>query len=245
MHVLDSRGEVWKLFIVMVPTMGAALIAVSRIMDARHHPFDVITGSMLGVLTAWGAYRQYFPPVTEAWKKGRAYPIRSWASVPLAPPSATVYHESQEPLRQSAFETATLDERPLSTGSSPPAGSGRNVFREQIHRSQREREREAPGQYGSGPYRSPRDGEEESSEEEEQEAGRSYEMRPRYTLTDPEGSIVNLGADGGGGDEVHTAYRSTLPSPGLPTPRSAGGTAIGTAHGLEDERDLGEGAHRV
>ena len=75
MHVLDSKGEVWKTFIIMVPTLGAALIAGSRIMDARHHPFDVIFGSLLGILVAWGSYRQYFPPVTETWRKGRAYPI--------------------------------------------------------------------------------------------------------------------------------------------------------------------------
>lgn len=85
MHVLDNRGEVWKSFIVLIPTLGAALIAVSRIMDARHHPFDVISGSLLGIAVAWAAYRQYFPPVTESWRKGRAYPIRTWATEPKAP----------------------------------------------------------------------------------------------------------------------------------------------------------------
>lgn len=90
MHIMDSRGEVWKAIIVMIPTLGAGLIAVSRIMDARHHPFDVITGSLLGVAMAWASYRQYFPPLSEPWKKGRAYPIRSWGTeptrhVPLAP----------------------------------------------------------------------------------------------------------------------------------------------------------------
>ena len=66
----------------MVPSLGASLIAVSRIMDARHHPFDVISGSFLGILVAWAAYRQYFPPITEPWHKGRAYPIRSWGTEP-------------------------------------------------------------------------------------------------------------------------------------------------------------------
>lgn len=86
MHVLDNRGEVWKTFVVLIPTLGAALIAVSRIMDARHHPFDVISGSLLGIVVAWAAYRQYFPPVTESWRKGRAYPIRTWATEPKGPP---------------------------------------------------------------------------------------------------------------------------------------------------------------
>jgi diacylglycerol diphosphate phosphatase/phosphatidate phosphatase len=102
MHVLDNRGEVWKTMIVMVPCLAATLVAVSRIMDARHHPFDVITGSMLGVFTAWAAYRQYFPPLSEPWRKGRAYPIRSWGTeptVPLDQGRSVRYAESVEPLR--------------------------------------------------------------------------------------------------------------------------------------------------
>lgn len=78
LHMWDSKGETWKVFVVIIPSIGAGLIAASRIMDARHHPFDVITGSLLGILCAWISYRQYFGPVTEAWRKGRAYPIRSW-----------------------------------------------------------------------------------------------------------------------------------------------------------------------
>lgn len=69
----------------IIPTIGAGLIAASRIMDARHHPFDVITGSLLGVACAWGAYRQYFPPVGETWRKGRAYGIRTWGRQPVPP----------------------------------------------------------------------------------------------------------------------------------------------------------------
>lgn len=85
LHIMDKRGEVWKTIIVIAPCLAATLIAVSRIMDARHHPFDVITGSLLGVFTAWASYRQYFPPLSEPWKKGRAYPIRSWGTQPAAP----------------------------------------------------------------------------------------------------------------------------------------------------------------
>ncbi|EZG08961.1 hypothetical protein H106_01875 [Trichophyton rubrum CBS 735.88] len=85
LHVMDSRGEVWKAFIVMVPTLSAGLVAVSRIMDARHHPFDVISGSLLGVGCGWVAYRQYFPSLAEPWKKGRAHPIRTWGSIPEPP----------------------------------------------------------------------------------------------------------------------------------------------------------------
>ncbi|KAK8201771.1 phosphatidic acid phosphatase type 2/haloperoxidase [Phyllosticta paracitricarpa] len=138
MHVLDSKGEVWKTFIILIPALGAALIAASRIMDARHHPFDVITGSMLGILTAWGAYRQYFPPVTETWRKGRAYPIRSWGKEP-EPPGPEAYpithlQEGAEPLRNEATELKTIDEEADAGG---PGDT--NVFRQQISSSQRRR----------------------------------------------------------------------------------------------------------
>ncbi|KAA8914990.1 phosphatidic acid phosphatase type 2/haloperoxidase [Sphaerosporella brunnea] len=79
LHIMDNRGEVWKAFIVLVPLLAAALVSVSRIMDARHHPFDVLSGAVLGEFMAWVAYRQYFPPLTDPKKKGRAYPRRTWA----------------------------------------------------------------------------------------------------------------------------------------------------------------------
>lgn len=85
---MDNRGEAWKALLVMVPLLAASLVAVSRIMDARHHPFDVITGSMLGVVCGFVAYRQYFPPLSEPWRKGRAYPIRTWGSDPAGPDAA-------------------------------------------------------------------------------------------------------------------------------------------------------------
>lgn len=89
LHIWDSKGEAWKIFVVIIPSIGAGLIAASRIMDARHHPFDVITGSLLGIMCAFIAYRQYFPPVTETWRKGRAYPIRSWGRDTVPPSAAT------------------------------------------------------------------------------------------------------------------------------------------------------------
>jgi membrane-associated phospholipid phosphatase len=78
LHVLDQRGEVWRTVVVLLPTIVAACVAMSRIMDARHHPFDVLFGSALGILCGWASYRQYFPPVSHVWEKGRAYPMRTW-----------------------------------------------------------------------------------------------------------------------------------------------------------------------
>lgn len=66
--------------VVLVPFLSAGLVSVSRIMDARHHPFDVITGGLLGFGVAWASYRQYFPSLSETWKKGRAHPMRTWGT---------------------------------------------------------------------------------------------------------------------------------------------------------------------
>lgn len=119
-------------------------------MDARHHPFDVISGSMLGVLTAFCAYRQYFPPISESWRKGRAYPIRSWGSEPTEP---SAKQEEREVARDQGVEplrTATIDhdEERIVTAlhplrqeqpavSSPNAKPVPNVFRQQVSETER------------------------------------------------------------------------------------------------------------
>ena len=86
MHILDNRGEVWKTIVVLVPVLGASMIGISRIMDSRHHPFDVLSSSILGMFVAWVSYRQYFPSISNTQNKGYAYPIRSWGTEGPPPP---------------------------------------------------------------------------------------------------------------------------------------------------------------
>ncbi|CAO3665063.1 unnamed protein product [Umbelopsis ramanniana] len=63
LHIFDHKGHVWKSLLVMIPIMGAILVAISRIMDYRHHPWDVIFGSLLGFAAAYFSYHQYYPPL--------------------------------------------------------------------------------------------------------------------------------------------------------------------------------------
>jgi len=140
LHITDSKGEVWRVIIVAIPVLGAGLIAGSRIMDARHHPFDVISGSLLGILVAWGSYRQYFPSLSEWRAKGRAYPIRSWGktlsdlTVPLEPSSyAPAPTQDEEQNAESNY---------ASQGLKPPSGQPQrrgNIFRDELSRSQKQR----------------------------------------------------------------------------------------------------------
>ena len=126
----------WKSIIVLIPSLGAALIAVSRIMDARHHPFDVISGSLIGIVSAWFAYRQYFPPLSESWRKGRAYGIRSWATEPVAPgpdERERARDEGIEPLRTAP--SMNDEEQPKIVLNSPHQ-SGDYAFDHQMHGAQ-------------------------------------------------------------------------------------------------------------
>lgn len=139
----------------LAPTLGAGLIAISRIMDARHHPFDVISGSMLGMLTAFCAYRQYFPPLSEAWRKGRAYPIRSWGTVGTQPvhlEREVARDQGVEPMRTPAVRLD--EEQPKPSYVAPDAGTnaglgvetGANVFRQQLSETDRLRQQELVAQ---------------------------------------------------------------------------------------------------
>lgn len=195
---MDNRGEVWKAILIMIPTLGATLIAVSRIMDARHHPFDVITGSMLGVLCAYLSYRQYFPPITEAWKKGRAYPIRTWASEPKVPPDAasrygTTFDESTDALRnpeEEGFEATRVTARYQSTTTT---GTARNP---QTYHLQ------SNNPFADNEYnRSDLNNDRVWSSSSEDLAD-SYEMRRGYTRTQNPGALNSQVP----GYEIDTAY---------------------------------------
>lgn len=186
LHVLDAKGEVWRTFLVMVPALGAALITGTRIMDARHHPFDVISGALLGILVSWGSYRQYFPPVSETWRKGRAYPIRAWGNPSRAPPAPTIMvDEDVQPLRPMGkpLDVERGEASGFSSTTAVPEHNGGNVFRQQISNSQRRRQ-EGP-QYGAGVDRS--------------DTGASSNYR-----TDTMGSTMSAKVNG---------YQSQMPSP--------------------------------
>ncbi|KAH7908222.1 PAP2-domain-containing protein [Hygrophoropsis aurantiaca] len=61
LHMFDRRGHASKAWLALTPLTGASLVAISRTMDYRHHWEDVLTGSVLGLVLAYFAYRQYYP----------------------------------------------------------------------------------------------------------------------------------------------------------------------------------------
>jgi len=117
LHVLDNRGEVWKTVLVVTPLVAASLVAGSRIMDARHHPFDVLFGSTMGLLFAWASYRQYFPPLSDTRRHGRAYPVRTWGTQ-KGEPDRLKYEQTD------SFGVALQDEESAICSQTALSGSG-------------------------------------------------------------------------------------------------------------------------
>ena len=196
----------------MVPTLGAGLVAISRIEDARHHGFDVITGSLLGVFTAYIAYRQYFPPLSEAWRKGRAFPIRSWGSEPTGPDGSQAQREvirdrGVEPMRKPTLRVDEEQNVSLDTPGLSDGGVGSNVFRKQVSNVERMRSQHAGPSSYSAPLQNippiptsqrapagrsePRDYW-SSSEDGDDEDAFEMQPRPKYTLAEPPSHTIPL-----------------------------------------------------
>ncbi|KAF6764843.1 phosphatidic acid phosphatase type 2/haloperoxidase [Ephemerocybe angulata] len=64
MHLFDKRGHAGKAWLALTPFCAAALVAISRSMDYRHHWHDILVGSVLGVVLSFFAYRQYYPSLS-------------------------------------------------------------------------------------------------------------------------------------------------------------------------------------
>jgi len=61
LQLFDNKGYAGKTWISLVPFLAAALVAISRTMDYRHHWQDVLVGAILGAVLAYFSYRQYYP----------------------------------------------------------------------------------------------------------------------------------------------------------------------------------------
>ncbi|KAF8894685.1 phosphatidic acid phosphatase type 2/haloperoxidase [Infundibulicybe gibba] len=77
LHLFDRKGHAGKAWISLFPFAGAALVAISRTMDYRHHWHDVLVGSILGTVLAYFSYRQYYPGLGSEYSHRHIHPASS------------------------------------------------------------------------------------------------------------------------------------------------------------------------
>ncbi|RKP14015.1 phosphatidic acid phosphatase type 2/haloperoxidase [Piptocephalis cylindrospora] len=75
LNLFDRQGRSIKGFIVLLPILGASLVAVSRLDDYRHHWQDITVGTLIGIFFAYFGYRQYYPSLTDC-QCARPFPLR-------------------------------------------------------------------------------------------------------------------------------------------------------------------------
>lgn len=61
-----AAGPLYLLFLPYIPLGLAIFIGGTRYFDFRNHGFDVLTGAVLGTVTAWFGFRWYHPPLSDA-----------------------------------------------------------------------------------------------------------------------------------------------------------------------------------
>lgn len=95
-HLFDNRGHAPKAWLSLAPLAGAALVAISRTMDYRHHWHDVLVGGSLGLLVSYFAYRQYYPPLTSR-RSHVPYAPRDKDAARVGPVLPTTREEEETP----------------------------------------------------------------------------------------------------------------------------------------------------
>lgn len=104
LHLFDERGHIYKSIVVLAPLILAALIAISRVDNYRHHWQDVTVGAIIGAVFAIFAYRQYYPSLG-AKKSANPFAARSFEH--LLPISSLPGGRQEE---QTAQQQAFLDD---------------------------------------------------------------------------------------------------------------------------------------
>lgn len=102
LHLFDKRGHTGKAWLSFSPFAAAALVAISRTMDYRHHWHDVLVGSLLGTVLAYFSYRQYYPSLASELSH-RPYSPR----IPREPEEGLpLHHRYDSSVDQSGVQTS-------------------------------------------------------------------------------------------------------------------------------------------
>ncbi|OLN97708.1 PA-phosphatase related-family protein-like protein 2 [Colletotrichum chlorophyti] len=63
----DYRPALWKIALTFAPLLGAMLIACSLTIDQAHNWYDIVVGSVIGTIVAFGSYRGCYAAVWD-WR---------------------------------------------------------------------------------------------------------------------------------------------------------------------------------
>nr|GAT44011.1 predicted protein [Mycena chlorophos] len=118
LHLFDKRGYVAKAWLALTPFLGAALVAISRTMDSRHHWEDVLTGSILGTTVAYFSYRQYYPNLASEVSHLPYSPRITNELVSHHPRASREYRDDHRPTEQDVFHSGPLEGTVLRQGPS-------------------------------------------------------------------------------------------------------------------------------
>ncbi|KAJ7063168.1 phosphatidic acid phosphatase type 2/haloperoxidase [Mycena amicta] len=115
LHLFDKRGYA-KAWLSLTPFLGAALVAISRTMDNRHHWQDVLVGSILGTVVSYFAYRQYYPSLASEVSHRPYSPRISEDLVSHRRTSSRQYRDDNRPTEEDVFENGPLEGTVLREG---------------------------------------------------------------------------------------------------------------------------------
>lgn len=75
-----AAPPVYTLALVLTPVCAAIYITSTRFTDYRHHGFDLIFGSLIGIVCSWFSFRWYHLPIRQGagWAWGPRSYQRSW-----------------------------------------------------------------------------------------------------------------------------------------------------------------------
>ncbi|PHH93110.1 hypothetical protein CDD83_490 [Cordyceps sp. RAO-2017] len=82
----DHRPAFWKLALTMLPLLLASLIACSLTVDAAHNWYDILAGSLIGLVMALASYRATYAALWD-WRFNHM-PLRQAEPFPYAAPDA-------------------------------------------------------------------------------------------------------------------------------------------------------------
>ena len=70
----------WTIILPLIPVSIATYIASTRYSDFRHHGFDIIFGSLMGITLSWISFRLYHLPIRRGagWSWGPRSAERAW-----------------------------------------------------------------------------------------------------------------------------------------------------------------------